>query len=552
MQNNTCKKCSSEFEITEDDFGFYDKIGVLPPKLCPECRAQLRLNFRNERSFYKRECTKCKKDMICQYSSNKPDVVWCYDCWFADDWSGSDYALDYDPSRPFLDQWHELWMKVPKPGLVAQRSVNCEYMNYTADNKNCYFVIESSNNEDAIHCYWIQISKDLVDCSFTQKVERSYESDDCYDSYGLQYCKGAHSCTNSSFLLNCRGCTDCLGCINLRSQSHSIFNEQYTKEEYDKKLAEYRLDTHSGVENFRKLFEEFIKDKPRKYAEIYNVLNSTGNYMTNVKNNKYCFHSYDAEECSYCVHAWRGAKDCMDCNTAGRGAELLYNTMNTGLEGANVICGFYCWASQFVAYCVNCPNAQNSLGCVGYRKAKNAILNKQYEPEEYEKLRKEIVEKMKQEGVYGEFYPPEFSSFGYNESSAMIEYPLTKEEVLKQGFKWEDTPRGTYGKATIAWSDVPDSIGKTNSDITKEIFECTECKKNYRVIPNEFTFYKKCGVPLPRTCPECRHMRRFKARGPNALYTRSCAKCAVKVDSPYSANSPEIIYCESCYNQAFA
>lgn len=552
MEQRVCTKCKGEFTVVPDDFGFYGKIGVLPPKLCPECRSQLRLNFRNERSFYKRPCDKCNKDTICQFSPNKPDVVWCYDCWFSEDWSGADHAMEYDPSRPFLDQWYELWMKVPKPGLVSMRAVHCDYMNYAADNKNCYFVIESSNNEDAIHCYWIQVSKDVVDCSFTQHVERSYEVDDCYDCYGLTYSKGAHACTDSAFLLDCRGCTNCLGCINLRNQKYCIFNEQYTKEEYEKKLVEFRLDTHSGVEAFKKQFQEFITDKPRKFAELYNTYNSTGNYMTNVKNNRHCFHSYDAEDCAYCIHAWRGAKDCMDCNTAGRGAELLYNTMNTGIEGSNVICGFYCWGSQFAAYAVNCPNSQNIFGCVGFRKAKNAILNKQYSPEEYEKLRTEIIEKMKQEGVYGEFYPPSFSPFGYNESSAMIEYPLTKEEAIAQGFKWEDMPRGTYGKATISWADVPDSIGKTREDIVKEILECTECKKNYRVIPNELTFYKKLAIPLPRHCPECRHLRRFKARGPNKLFHRECANCGKNVASSYAPDQPEILYCESCYNKSFA
>jgi hypothetical protein len=551
MENKVCQKCKKDFTIDTDDFSFYEKIGVLLPKLCPACRAQLRLNFRNERAFYKRPCDKCKKPVISVYSTNKPYTVWCHDCWYQDDWSGSDYARDYDPSRPFLEQWNDLWQTVPKPGFVLTNCVNSEYLNFAADNKNCYFVIESSNNEDAIHCYWIQLSKDVVDCSYTQKVERSYESDDCYDSYGLKYSKGAHSCNDSAFLLNCRGCMNCLGCINLRQKQYCIFNEQYTKEEYEAKLVEFRLDTHTGVENFRKEFEKFIANKPRKYAEIYHSVNSTGDYMTNVKNNKECFHSYEAEDCRYCVHAWRGAKDCMDGNTNGRGAELLYNSMNTGLEASNVICGFFCWGSQFVSYCVNCPDSQNALGCVGYRKARYAILNKQYEREDYEKLRYEIVGKMKEEGVFGEFYPSEFSAFGYNETSAMIDMPLTKEEALSQGFKWEDTPRGTYDKQTISWGDVPDSIGKTALEITKEIFECVECKKNYRVIQNEFNFYKKCGIPIPRTCPECRHVRRMSARGPNRLWNRGCMNegCQNKFETSYSPERKEIIFCEDCYQK---
>src|SRR5665213_1681010 len=98
----TCDKCKEDFGVTSDDQSFYDKFGVQVPKLCPTCRSQLRLSFRNERVFYKRACDKCKKDVISMYSPNKSFTVWCYDCWFADDWSGTDFAKDYDSNRPFI------------------------------------------------------------------------------------------------------------------------------------------------------------------------------------------------------------------------------------------------------------------------------------------------------------------------------------------------------------------------------------------------------------------------------------------------------------------
>ena len=149
--HTTCDKCTTSFEITPDDQSFYDKMGVVAPRLCPRCRAQLRLSFRNERAFYKRACDKCHKDVVSMYSPNKPYIVWCYDCWFADDWDGTDFALTYDASRPFLDQFQELLKAVPKIALIYVKSPGSEYTNISADNKNCYFIVESSNNEDSIH-----------------------------------------------------------------------------------------------------------------------------------------------------------------------------------------------------------------------------------------------------------------------------------------------------------------------------------------------------------------------------------------------------------------
>lgn len=552
-EKRICENCQKDFLIEPNDFSYYEKIGVLSPKLCPECRAQLRLTFKNERFFYKSICGNCKKKIISMYSPNKTYPVWCQDCWWSDDLNPKSYGILYDKNKPFFEQFKEIFDRVPKQALAGFRNINSNFLNFTADNKNCYMIIESSNNENCINCYWIQISKDLVDCSFTHKVELSYEVDDCYSSHDLRFSKSCYNCFDCAFIINCRNCNDCLGCINLRGQKYNIFNKQYTQEEYKKKLALYQLDTYHGVEKFRKEFENFIKDKPRKFAEAINTINSTGNYLSNVRNDKHCFHSYEAEDNSYSTHVWRGAKDCVDCNTAGRSAERMYNCMNCGIEGSNLTCCFYGWTSQFMEYCQGCPNSQHLFGCVSMVKNSYCILNKQYSREEYERLREEIIEKMKREGIYGEFFPKNISPFGYNESAAMDEFPLTKEEVLKQGFKWEDHPRGTYGKETIDWKTFPDSILDVpkDFDVLKEVFVCIECKKNYRIITDELSFYRRMQIPIPRNCPECRHIRRVQNRGPNKLWHRKCMNngCLNEFETNYAPDRPEIIYCESCYNK---
>lgn len=558
-ESRTCQKCLTDFVIETDDFSYYKKIGVLPPKLCPLCRAQQRLAFRNERSFYKRDCDKCKKSVVSMYSPNKPYTVWCYDCWFADDWDARDYGREYDPSRSFLEQFDDLQKSVPKVGLVYVRSPGSEYTNISADNKNCYMIVESSNNEDSTHCFWIQECRDVVDTSFSSKTERMYECDDCYNSYQLFWSKGCHDCRDSYFLLDCKGCFDCIGCVNLRQKQYCIFNVQYSKEDYFLKRKEFRLDTHSGAEAFREAYATFLKTQSRKYAEILNVTNSTGNYIKHAKNCFYCFHCYEAEDNKYAEHVWRNAKDCMDVSTAGRNAHLIYNSINSGLDVANHICSVQGWSSTFTVYSMYTMNANHSFGCAGIRKQDYCILNKQYSKEEYEKLSEEIITSMKEREEYGEFFSPEFSSFGYNETAAMEQFPLTKEVALQQGFKWEDTPRGTYGKATKQWSDVPDAIGDIDFDAGKEIFECTDCEKNYRIIPNEFSFYQRLSVPLPRLCPECRHTRRFIARGPNRLWHRSCmcaleshgheGVCPNEFETSYAPERSEVIYCEDCYQK---
>lgn len=567
-ETKTCVQCKIDFKIESEDIVFYEKFQVPAPQMCPLCRAQRRMAFRNERVFYKRKCDKCAREVISMYSPNKPYTVYCYDCWFADDWDALDYAREYDPKRPFLDQFKELWDKVPKIALVYVRSVNSEYVNISADSKDCYMLVESSNNEGCIHCYWIQQCRDLVDVSFSHQTELSYECDDCFSCYGLRYSKGCHGCRESYFLFDCVECSDCIGCVNLRKKQYYIFNQPYSKEDYERFLREARLDTHEGVEAMQKKFEAFLKLQPHKYAEIINAPRSTGNYIKNAKSCTFCFHCYDAEDSRHGIHVWRNAKDCMDVDTAGRNASMIYNSINAGMDISNYIVTAQCWSSSFMEYSYYCFDSNHCFGSAGARKKNYLILNKQYEKAEYEKLRAQIVEVMKKEGSYGEFFPISISTFGYNESAAQEQFPLTKEQALAAGYKWEDAPRGTFGKETISWDNVPDSY--ENFDPTKHIFTCMQCSKNYLVIPNEFTFYKKMHIPLPRLCPDCRHNRRFRARGPNHVVWVKCTcggttsnnvrykntiehfhksdHCPNEFWTNYMGDhKADIVYCEQCY-----
>src|ERR1700742_4773164 len=116
-QTKNCVSCKLDFIINPSDFSFYEKIDVLPPTMCPECRARLRLYFRNERSFYKRDCDKCKKSVVSMYSPNKPYTVWCSECWNSEDWDARDFGIEYNSEEDFFDQFRKIWQSVPKIGL---------------------------------------------------------------------------------------------------------------------------------------------------------------------------------------------------------------------------------------------------------------------------------------------------------------------------------------------------------------------------------------------------------------------------------------------------
>jgi len=67
--------------------------------------------------------------------------------------------------------------------------------------------------------------------------------------------------------------------------------------------------------------------------------------------------------------------------------------------------------------------------------------------------------------------------------------------------------------------------------------------------PTELAFYRRMNLPLPRTCPNCRHYQRLKQCNPLRLWTRQCMAegCPNTFQTSYAPDRPEIVYREACY-----
>src|SRR3989344_5161547 len=134
MEQRACANCKKNFVIEPEDFEYYEKINVPPPTWCPECRMIRRISCHNYWSFFWRNCDKCGKRTLSMYPASKKLKVYCEPCWWADDWDGAEYAMDYDPNKPFLAQIRELSEKTPYLTLENTYSTlkNCEYSNSIA------------------------------------------------------------------------------------------------------------------------------------------------------------------------------------------------------------------------------------------------------------------------------------------------------------------------------------------------------------------------------------------------------------------------------------
>ena len=543
-ETKQCQNCKKDFVIEPEDFKFYEKMKVPAPTFCPECRLQRRLSFRNERVLYKRACDLCGKDVISIYHPESKNVMYCHNCWWSDKWDPSAYGQDYDFSKSFFEQYHKLSKRVPREGLMNANSINCEYTHLAADNKDCYLLFESSNNERCNHSYWMQLSKDCLDCAFVNNSELCYEVFVAWNCYKLFFSKDCRECTESYFLQDCAGCSNCYGCVNLRKKNYHIFNKPYSKEEYLKFIEGKKGQIEEGkIKDLKEEFKKFALTQINKYAYIQKSVNTTGNYLLNVKNCKYCFHGDDAEDCKYGYHVWRNAKDIMDASTAGRDVELIYESINVGIKDYNIKFGIQNWnGNNDLTYCESCSGSSNLFGCISLNKKQYCILNKQYTKEEYEAMVSKIIEQMIKNKEYGEFFPTEISLFAYNETVAQDHFPFSKGEALKEGFSWRDDEE----KNVKIGGDIIACAHKGR---------CNEhCTVGFRIIKAEKDFYKKMGLPAPKLCPNCRHYERLKQRNPLKLWHRKCMNkgCDNEFETSYAPDRSEIVYCESCYNKEVA
>ncbi len=550
FQEKTCANCYMKFEITEIDGDLYKRFEVPHPTWCPSCRHIRRHGHINDYVFYSRTCDCCKKDFVSTFPQSSPYVVYCQSCWYSEKRDDKAQGHAYDHTQSFFIQFDRLMHEAPQLGIVGQNNVNSDYCQSVANCKNTYLIAESSNCEDCYYCYWIQKTSSSLDCSYAHECERCYQIVDCRNCYNLKYSLNCWQCRDSAFLDSCIGCDHCLFSVNLRHKQYHIFNKPYSKEEYFQKSKELQYASSSAQENSWKQFFDFLQTQPRKYLHIDNVENSFGDYLWNAKNCRHVFHCYEAEDCAYGEHIWRGAKDCVDSNTAGREAELLYETTNSGINSYNIKFSRYCWGCHNTEYSSQCKNGKYLFGCVSLKPgAEYCVLNKQYSKAEWEQLVKEIKQKMLKDGEYGEFFPLSISLFGFNNSVSYDELPLSREETKKRGWKWEEESSGTFGKGTMSFSQVGEEISSVNDTICNEVLSCESCRRNFRIIKAELTFYHQEQIPIPRKCPHCRHRKRLSLRNPKHFWDRHCDRCDTPLKSSYSPQHAKSIYCEQCYLQ---
>ncbi len=546
----SCKQCRKNFEVTDDDLTYYQKIEVTPPTLCPNCRQQRRLAWRNEKSLYKRKCDLCNKDIISIYSPDSPLTVYCSKCWWSDAWDPLDYGIDFDSSRSFFEQWDKLNRKTPKLTLINDnnsRSINCEYTNDFAFGKNCYMVFCSWHQESCLYSYFANRTNFSSDVTACIDSELLYECVDCEHCYNSTYLINSSSCYDCNFGYDLKNCSNCILSYGLRNKQYYIRNKAYPKEKYEKIMKELQISNYKSLKKLYKEFLELLTKASRKHLNLKNCHNCIGDYLVNCKNIFLGYDFHNAEDSKF-IYMGDTIKNCYDiCNTGN--SELCYESI-TSDDSYQSRFTIFSWKNKFVTYANDCHSCENIFGCVSLKKEKYCILNKQYSKEEYEKLKNKIIQHMIIHNEWSEFFPINFSPFAYNETVAQEYYPLTQKEVEIQSWKWKErAPETAQNDNVIFAENLPDNIDEVTDEILNKPIKCLTSGRFFRITKPELQFYRKQHLPLPRLHEDERHKRRVSLRNPRTMFTRKCTNCTKEIQSTYSPEIQKRVLCEKCYLQ---
>lgn len=548
-----CKQCGTTFSFDQQDLDFFQKISPkfgnikieMPlPTLCPDCRNIRRQLFRNDRTFYNRKCDLSGKQFVSTFAPGSPYKVYHPDAWYGDGWNAMDYGRDFDFSRPFFDQFAELMHDVPRLGINIVNCENSYYCNFCSDNKDCYLDIAGEANRDCYFNLFVKYSRNIVDSTFVYNSELCYECINCYDCYNAQNSMYLENCSDCFFSFDLKSCKNCLFSHGLRNKEYFIFNEKKTKQQYHDYICKLHMGSYGQRQKLYKGWTEFkLNNAIFRGNYFLNCENCSGNDIKNSKNTHYSFNALNCWDCKY-LYDVLDAKDCQDLNYSLYKPELSYELISS----LNMVKCAFSMESHYnneVYYSEMLDNSANLFGCSALRHRKYCILNKQYSREEYEKMVPRIIEHMKKTSEWGEFFPIKISPFAYNETVAQEYFPITKTAAGKNGWRWKDDDNTT--KVEGVCFEISDDIENVTDSILNQPLKCEVSGRLYKIIPQELKFYKRMKLPIPRRCPDQRHIDRINLRTPRHLWKRECFECGAKVETAYSPERKEKIYCDECY-----
>ncbi len=296
-----------------------------------------------------------------------------------------------------------------------------------------------------------------MDCLFINHCELCYECINCEDCYDVRYAFNCHQVRNSAHVEHCYGSTNLLYCAGVHQGHNQLLNQRYSQQDFSH-LKEAIESSVELQEEYGQKFESLKQSLTLPTILEDRCEDCTGNFMVE---SKHCRNVYDVSKLQdvYHAHDCSNVTDSMDLYSVYGPGSLNYEVYSASVAVHNNICIRDCWPAEHLLYCDHCFGSKHCFGCIGLQNHTFCILNTQYTQEEYEQMVSIIIERMRLDLEWGEFFPMEISPF-----------PLA------------ETPASN---------------------------RLIDPRKSFKVIAQERAFYEKMRLPIPTLHPDERHRLRL-------------------------------------------
>lgn len=522
------------------------------PTYSPKAREIIQMNFRNERHLYKRTCSATWDNIVSIYPKEYKGDVFHFKYYFSDKWDKDNYTLKKPDFRDPIKTFKKLFKKVPKRSLnITWTMENSDYCNYWMNAKDCYMCQIPLDAEKCMYSYTSFRSTLDIDWYINARCEKTYESIFLWDCYNVFYSEYTDSSSDSWFLFNCKNCVNCFGCTNLNGKKYHFLNKELSKQEYFKKISKI-IWNHKEITAFKKTFSEIVDydDLDQNFKWCEKISWWKNNSMS--KNLIDCKDCYNLDTAINCRLSWEISDHLSSAYASGLGLSYCHETI--WIAQWNKI-GFTClWTNISDSYYNwDVRWAKQSFLSASLLNVERTIFNIAYNQEEYNKIVVKLIENMQKNWDWWKFFSTEISPHPYNDTIANDYYPVNKVIYLDDNKKylkeeifdkhWEGTVYvlqadkfiskayldfGWDEKLKIKWRtkennidtaklkncinsvELPNSISNISDDILNKILICKKSKRPYRITKEEFNFYKKHSIPIPRLHPDVRYKKRFK------------------------------------------
>ena len=542
-----CINCKKTFEVSEGERVMYSKVGVPLPTECFTCRAQRSFAFWHFGKFRKGVSALSGDRLITTLPENTRYPIYSSKEWFSDAWDPMTHGVSFDPNRSFFEQFNEVQQKIPRPHQTGKNNLDCDWSDDVWDCKNCYLSRSILDSENIGYSYRAFRCKDSYDLTYCYDIDQSYDITFGFNCFRVKHGFNVRDCIESTFLFDCRNVQNCFMCFNLRNKQYHILNKPYSKEEYFEKIKAYHLGSRKVQKALEDQFLKLIREEAVHRPNFnFRSETSAGNYLTNCDRCTNCFHWEDAQDSYNCL---RGFNSKNSIDIFGSGNTELSSRVIASFPGGYAM-KFSSWVqncrnSEYLDLCIEC---EDCFGCVGLRKKKYCILNKQYSEAEYKAVKQTIIAAMEKNGEYGTFFPYNLAYSGYNLTTAQLYFPKTKEEVQAMGALYDEVRESPMDGASP--EDLPDDIRDVGDGITTKRLICSKTHYSFNIAPRELEFYKAFNIALPYYHPDYRMQERFKRLLGFDTYTYACTFCGKNVEAYYPKEwGYKRVACMECYQK---